>query len=226
MIIEAAARVDERVPRSLAEHAYQRLVHMITRLEILAGAPLVEKTLTEELGIGRTPVREALQRLAAEGLICHLPHRGMFVCEFSPKDVQYLFEFRGLIEGNMARLAGRRASDEDVEELAEIHGYLIEAKKDGDVDRYVTQLRWFYEVQARAAENTYIIETVPRMFNLHLWLWFYLAKQTGGWQDLASADLEMTKGVVDALRGRLDEYAELVVKLYVSRRHQEIEPYL
>ena len=225
MIIEAAARLDERAPRSLAEHAYQRLVHMITRLEISAGAPLVEKTLTEELGIGRTPVREALQRLAAEGLICHLPHRGMFVCEFGAKDVQYLYEFRGLIEGNMARLAGARASEEEIDELAEIHGYLVEARDDGDVDRYVTQLRRFYEVQARAAQNTYIIEAVPRMFNLHLWLWFFLAEQTGSWQNLARSDLEMTRGVVDALKGRLDEHAELVVKLYVSRRHQEIQPY-
>lgn len=226
MIIETAARADERVPQSLADYAYQLLVRKITRLEIEAGAPLVEKTLVSELGFGRTPIREALQRLAAEGLICHLPHRGMFVCEFGETEVQFLFEFRGMIEGNMARLATARATDDDIEELAEIHAYMAEAKENGDIENYVTHFRRFYEVMAQSAQNTYIIESVPRMFNLQLWLWFFLSKQAGSWAHLAESDLEMTKGVVEALRQRQEEPAELVVKLHIFRRHQDLQPFL
>ena len=69
----------ELEPRSLAEKAYQLLVRKITQMEYVPGSLLVEKNLMEELGIGRTPIREALQRLAIEGLVDHMPNRGMFV---------------------------------------------------------------------------------------------------------------------------------------------------
>ena len=61
--------IEEAAPVSFAEKAYQLLVRKITRLELAPGAVLVEKNLMTELGIGRTPIREALQRLAAEGLV-------------------------------------------------------------------------------------------------------------------------------------------------------------
>ena len=82
MITSAAVNLEYQPdPRSLAEKAYQILVRKIIRLELMPGEPLADRVLITELGIGRTPIREALQRLAAEGLVVHLPNRGMFVTE-------------------------------------------------------------------------------------------------------------------------------------------------
>ena len=84
-------------PRSLAEKAYQQLVRNITQMAYAPGSLLVERTLMEELGIGRTPIREALQRLAIEGLVDHMPNRGMFVSEITAASVQQIYEFRFML---------------------------------------------------------------------------------------------------------------------------------
>ena len=132
---ELAARLP--APRSLSEQAYDRLVRDITRLEIAPGEVLGEKALVARYDIGRTPIREALQRLAIEGLVVHLPNRGMFVSDISAQSVQNIYEFRMLVDGHTARLAATRASDEDVESLEAVHQALVEATAADDVDRWV-----------------------------------------------------------------------------------------
>ena len=226
MIIDSAVTDGEPVPSSLADHAYQLLVRKITRHQIPPGEALVEKALMTEFGIGRTPIREALQRIASEGLICHMPHRGMYVCELSETFVQSVFEFRGHIDSYLVRLAAERATEEDIEELESIRGVLDESMQQDDVDRFVANDRRFIDALSRAAKNEYVAETVARIFNLHLWLWFYLAKQDGDWHKLADGDLEMTTSLIEAVTDHQQEQAELIMKLYVSRRHQAMRALL
>jgi DNA-binding GntR family transcriptional regulator len=210
----------------MAGYAYQLLVWKITRLEIPIGAPLTEKNLMAEFGIGRTPIREALQRLAAEGLICHLPHRGMFVCELIEEEVRDIYEFRSIIDGPMARLAALRATEEDVRELTAVRNDLVAARKQDDVEGYIALDRRFYDVLARCSGNKLIADMVPSIYNLHLWLWFIIAEHVGGWHGLARSHEEMTKTIVSALsRGQPDE-AELAVKVYIAQRHEEIRELL
>ena len=228
MPAEAASVVwaENSDPRSLAEKAYQLLMHKITRLELAPGAPLTDKVLTAELGIGRTPVREALQRLAGEGLVNHLPNRGMFVSDISAVSVQHIYEFRSIIDGHAARLAASRASDRDVEELRSTQSRLVEATDNENLDAFVDHDRHFYAVLARAAQNTYLAETIPRLFNLHLRLWFLISQKAGSWHDIASAHHDMTQGVIDAIARRDPDAAELAIKMYVSRRHQDIRDFM
>jgi DNA-binding GntR family transcriptional regulator len=217
---ELAARLP--APRSLSEQAYDRLVRDITRLEIAPGEVLGEKALVARYDIGRTPIREALQRLAIEGLVVHLPNRGMFVSDISAQSVQNIYEFRMLVDGHTARLAATRASDEDVESLEAVHQALVEATAADDVDRWVDYDRLFYDVLAGAARNIYLAEVIPRIFNLHLRLWFFIAKRIGGWRAIAVAHEEMTKGVAEAIRRRNPDEAEVAMKAYIARRHQDV----
>lgn len=213
-------------PRSLAEKAYQQLVRMITRLELPPGAVLVEKALIEQLGIGRTPVREALQRLAIEGLVTHLPNRGMFVAEISAVSVQEIYEFRALIDGSAARLAAQRATPAQVEDLDRLQHELVAATEADDIDAYVALDRQFYEVLGAAAHNALLAEVLPRIFNLHLRLWFFISNKTGSWHRVARDHEEMTRGVVEAIRHRDPDRAELAMKIYIARRHQDIRSVL
>ena len=80
-----------------------------------------------DLSIGRTPIRESLQRLANEGLVTPHPNRGMFVAEISASSGRNIYEFRSLIEGQTARLAADRASPDNLAELEELHGQLSES---------------------------------------------------------------------------------------------------
>lgn len=220
------ARLEDSDPRSLSEKAYQLLVRKITRLELAPGEPLVEKDLIAEFGIGRTPIREAMQRLANEGLVNHMPNRGMFVSEISATSVQHIYEFRTLVDGHAARLAAMRATDSDIEELVAIPGYLEDAKEREDLDAYVEYDRHYHAVLARAAQNTYLAEVIPRIFYMHLRLWFLIAKKSGNWHDMAVAHIGMTREVSDAIAKRDPEEAELAVKSYVSKRHRDIRELL
>lgn len=222
----AVAGLYEVEPRSLAEKAYQLLVQKITRLELAPETVLAEKVLTEQLGIGRTPIREALQRLSSEGLVHHLPNRGMFVSGISATGVQQIYEFRILIDGYAARLAATRATPEQIRDLEHLQQQLVRATEENDIDRYVALDRRFHDVLAAAAHNGLVAEVVPRIFNLHLRLWFFISKKTGSWHGIARDHEEMTRGVVDALTGRDPDRAELAMKIYISRRHQDIRDVL
>src|SRR2546430_2821677 len=98
---------------SLADRAYHAIREMIVSLELPPGAVIDERGLTERLGIGRTPTREALRRLAQERLVEVYPRRGMFVTSVEIRDLASLAELRSLLESQVARLAAERATAED-----------------------------------------------------------------------------------------------------------------
>jgi DNA-binding GntR family transcriptional regulator len=107
-------------PEHTEADTYTRLLHKITSRQILPGERLPEVALAEELQVSRTPIREALRQLAAEGYVDLHKNRGATVAEFED-DLRELFELRILLEGHAAGLAAQRASAEQVAELRAIH---------------------------------------------------------------------------------------------------------
>lgn len=216
----------EEVPHSLAGKAYDLLVRKITRLEAEPGSVLVERDLMEEFDIGRTPIREATQRLAIERLVNHLPKRGMFVSEITATGVQQIYEFRLMIDGHAAWFAASRATSEQVRELALLHESLVRATEDDDIDEYVACDRAFYQVLAGAAHNTLLADSIPRVFNLHLRLWFFISRRIGGWHEIAQAHEVMTHDVVAALQWRDPTKAKAAMEAYVNERLRDIKKIL
>ena len=102
--------VESAAARPLSEQAYRAIRDRIVSLELRPGAVINEKELIESLGIGRTPVREALRRLAQEQLVEVYPRRGMFVTTVEIRDLASLCEVRSVLESHAAYLAGRRAT--------------------------------------------------------------------------------------------------------------------
>ena len=211
---------------SFAEKAYQLLIRKITRLELAPGTVLVEKDLMAELEIGRTPIREALQRIATEGLIQHLPNRGMLVSDLGASNVQSIYEFRSLIEGAAVRFAATRATQEDINDLQNLDEMINQATNEIDIDSFVALDLRFHETLGRASKNIYLQEALPRIFNLHLRLWFYISSKTGIWHPVARSHDNMTKGVVEAIKAGLPDEAEEVMTSYIARRHQEVKALL
>ena len=209
-------------PTSLAEKAYDELIRLITRLDLPPGTVLAEKSLVEELQIGRTPIREALQRLAMEGLVIHQLNRGMFVSEITYSDVQEIYEFRSLVDGYACRLAAQRATPAIAAKLMELHGVLVQATKDDDIDSYVQRDREYYSILSEASKNSFLVETIPRIFNLHLRLWFFISVKIGNWHSIAEAHEIMTHDVAEAIALRDPDRAEVAMKNYISQRHQDL----
>lgn len=216
-------RTGADVPRSLAEEAYERLVRKITRLEIEPGAVLVEKDLMAEFEIGRTPLREAMQRLAIERLVNHQPNRGMFASEITAASVQQIYEFRAMLDGQAAGLAAMRATPAQIEELRRLHQELVQATEDSDIDRYVDADRRFYRCLGDAAHNAWLADSIPRIFNLHLRLWFFISRRIGSWEHIARAHEVMTRDVVAALSWRDATKARAAMETYVAGRLDDIK---
>jgi DNA-binding GntR family transcriptional regulator len=144
------------------------LRRMIVEGEIAAGAPIEETVMMERLDVGRTPLREALQRLAEEDLVRRLPNRGYFVSDISATDLFHIFEIRENMEILAARLAADRAR---AEHIAEFEALLVDARAGvaaGNQDR-----NWnlgiderFHDLLARASGNAYLHSMIMRYYSL------------------------------------------------------------
>jgi len=106
-------------PTALPDRLYATLKYRILTCAMLPGERIVEKKLCEEMQVSRTPLREAFNRLALEGLIVLSPYRGISVSPVTVKDYEELCELRRIVEGGMAALAATRASDEDLQRITE-----------------------------------------------------------------------------------------------------------
>ena len=218
----AEAALQSAPARSQAELAYGLLVDKITTLELEPGQLLLDRELTEQLGVGRTPIREALQRLSTEGLVVHFPHRGMAVSEITAIGTRDIYEFRSLIDGDVARLAAQRASEQEINELSQTAASLDREASEGSPSAYVQLDREFYNLLGKACRNRHLEETLPRIFNLHLRLWFYISKMKGDWRAMALAHSTMALNVADAIANRDSSAAELAIRSYVLQRQKDM----
>jgi DNA-binding GntR family transcriptional regulator len=151
---------------SLADKAYHEIRSLIVSLELAPGALIDERELIERLEIGRTPVREALRRLAHERLVEVYPRRGMFVTGVDVRELARLSEVRELLEPEAARLAAERATDTDREQLSRL---LTELDAGGselmDLDERI------HRAVYRAAHNDLLEATLEQYYVLALRIW-------------------------------------------------------
>jgi DNA-binding GntR family transcriptional regulator len=151
---------------SLADKAYQEIRGLIVSLELAPGAVIDERELIERLGIGRTPVREALRRLAQERLVEVYPRRGMFVTGVDVRELARLSEVREVLEPEAARLAAERATDTDREALAALLEELDEGASElMDLDERI------HRAVYRAAHNALLEATLEQYYVLALRIW-------------------------------------------------------
>src|SRR3954466_14959420 len=121
------SRIIEAEEGTLTDRAYRELEEMIVTLQLLPGTVLSEQALSVRLKIGRTPIREALQRLARDGLVLIMPRRGIMVSEINLRLQLRLLEVRRELERLMAKLAAERATLDERREFAELAEAMIAA---------------------------------------------------------------------------------------------------
>ncbi|MEA1961167.1 MAG: GntR family transcriptional regulator [Bacillota bacterium] len=114
---------------------------------------LMEIQLAEELGVSRTPVREALRKLELEGFIVMVPRKGAYVADLSLKDIADVFEIRAALEGLAAGLAAERITDEEIEEMERSLVEKGEAINQNDLERLVAVDTKFHESIYKASRN-------------------------------------------------------------------------
>ncbi len=181
--------------RSLAEKAYQLLIRKITRLELTPGAPLIEKTLSADLGIGRTPIREALQRLARERLVSILPRRGIIVSEINVNSQLRLLEVRREVERLIATSAARRATQEERERFREIARTFTSSAKSNDEAAFMRVDREFNELSVIAARNEFAAGAMSLMHALSRRFWYIHYKQAADMPQTAKLHADIARAI-------------------------------
>jgi len=156
----------------LADRAYAELRDRIVALVIAPGAPINEDALGRELEMGRTPVREAIKRLALENLVTVFPRRGTFASEINITDLAQISDVRVLLEGHAAARAAERLTPPLREELERLIAEIDEREGSGDA---ATLMRLDAEIHRfiyRCSGNVYLQETLERYLNLSLRIWY------------------------------------------------------
>jgi DNA-binding GntR family transcriptional regulator len=161
-------------PESLGDKAYKQLRQMIVRLDIAPGDVLREDELRVQLGIGRTPIREALQRLQREHFVTVIPRRGMFVSGIEVEELSMLFETRAVLEPYTARLAALRGTPTQWDEMEATLARTADPSLD-DEDQLALDRRC-HEIIWTASGNRFLLDTLDMLYAQSDRLWhLYLA---------------------------------------------------
>lgn len=185
-------------PRSLTAQAYERIEELIVKLELQPGTAISEAELSARLGIGRTPVREALQRLAREHLVQILPQRGVLVSELDIKRQLRLLEVRREVERLVARCAARRSTDTERKQFIELAKEFNAAAKTNDQTRFMRADKAFNDLSLRAARNEFAAGAMGLMHGLSRRFWFMHHRQADDTESMATLHGRLAKAIADA----------------------------
>jgi DNA-binding GntR family transcriptional regulator len=169
--VSAATGARSGAGELLADRAYVELRDQIVSLAIAPGAPINEESLGRELGLGRTPLREAIKRLALENLVAVYPRRGTFVTEINITDLAHISDVRVQLEGHAAYRAAQRLTPAQREELDALVEE-IEGRPRGDAGQLMALDARIHRFIYRCAANPYLRDTLERYLNLSLRIWY------------------------------------------------------
>jgi len=207
---------------SLTEQAYRALEEQIVTLKIPPGTVVSEAILGERLGFGRTPIREALWRLARERLVTIIPHRGIIVSEIDIKSQLRLLELRRVVERLVTSSAARRASETERKRLAEIADGMETAAAASDATAFMRLDREFNELTVAAARNEFASSAVSLMQGLSRRFWYLHYKEAADMPLAARLHAEVARAIAygdgeaagrasDALVDYIDDFARATI---------------
>lgn len=197
-----------------AKDVYKRLLDDIASGELRPGERLREVALANRLKVSRTPVREALKDLEADGLVEHLPRVGASIKSLSYAEVVELYEMRAVLEGLAAKMAARSASDIELQALAKLNTQMAQAI---DVPAQMAQLnRNFHRLLFNAAKNRYLLQAVSMVQKTLL----VVGPSTLTEVSRASAVIEEHARVIEALMAREGVKAEAAMVAHIEASHR------
>jgi len=160
---------------SLAEQAYRLLEEQLVTLKLAPGELIAEKDLMDKAGIGRTPVREAIQRLSTEGLLQVLPRKGLMVTPLRRSDLTQIIEARRVLERLMVVKAAERVTADQRQALWVLASHLDAA--DNDLETFFRLDQRLDELLAAACNNRFLVKALIAMHSQCRRLWYLHRKR-------------------------------------------------
>jgi len=207
--------------QSLADQAYLQLEEMIVTLELAPGAVLSEAGLSARMGIGRTPIREALKRLEIQRLVSSVPRRGLRVREMNVAEHFALLEVVRPLDRLLATKAARWATDEQREVLRASAKGILEAAQNGDKHAYLLHDQECDRTITQAAHNPFAVDALAPLYSHCRRIWCSYSrgsdlllsaeKHARLMEAVASGDEEAAGRASDALLDFLESFCRAVI---------------
>ena len=194
----------------LAETAYQRIQDAIRSGQIKPGQRVTETQLAKWISVSRTPVRAAILRLEAEGLLMHSPRQGLILRQLEYQEIVELYAMREILESNAAALAARQATEPEIDFLQDI----IEVESSlspNDVIAVAHHNRMFHDALSQAAHNKFLLASISGLNNSMALLGPTTLTQEGRWEEA----LEEHRKIMQAVRDRDAEAARVTMTHHI-----------
>ena len=219
-----AAEEEIAPAQSLTDRAYADIEEMIVFLKLAPGSAISEAELSAHLGIGRTPIREALQRLARERLVAILPRRGIIV---SPIDVAAqlrLLEVRRELERLIARSAARRATDAERARFRELAAAFEAAAKANDDVNFLRIDRDFNRLCSEASHNEFAANAMSLMHSLSRRFWYLHYKQAADMPLTAKLHADIARTIAAGDEERAAKASDRLLNLIEKFTRSTVSP--
>ncbi|MBO8138102.1 MAG: GntR family transcriptional regulator [Desulfotomaculum sp.] len=149
--------------KPLREIVFETLRDAIINGKLKPGERLMEIQLAEEMGVSRTPVREAIRKLELEGLVVMVPRKGAYVAGISMKDIVDVFEVRAALDALAARLAAERITDDELDQLEKSIVSIHEVSDGKNIEEVVARDTGFHEIIYKASRNEKLIQIITHL---------------------------------------------------------------
>lgn len=204
--------------KPLREVVSETLREAIVSGVLQPGERLMEIQLAEELGVSRTPVREAIRKLELEGFVVMIPRRGTYVADLSIKDINEVFEIRTALDVLAAGLAAERITDDELEELERILVQIGECIEQNNMEPIVELDSQFHDIQYRACRNDRLVGIINN-----------LREQFTRFRSISMAypgrlknTLEEHSRLVEAIASRNSELAQKLAREHMENAEQTL----
>ena len=211
--------------KPLREMVYEELKMQILKGSIVPGTRMMEVELAEEMGVSRTPIREAIRKLEKEGLVTIEPRRGAYASMISTDDMVEILEVRQDLEGLAAFFAASRMKPEQMEELREVSAKYNEAVKAGSMEDMIKSDTRFHRIIVDSCHNKILVQMIEQLQELVLrfrYIYYDNFKRAENMPEEHAAILDaIASGDADKARAAADVHIDRLKQLVISEGVQQ-----
>jgi DNA-binding GntR family transcriptional regulator len=221
---QRASVLDFAPAQSLTDRAYAEIEEMIITLKLAPGSAVSESDLSAHLGIGRTPIREALQRLARERLVSIFPRRGIIVTDINVASQLRLLEVRRELERLIARSAARRATDDERDRFRALAAAFEAASKANDDVTFMRIDRDFNVLCSAASHNEFAAGAMSLMHSLSRRFWYLHYKQAADMPLTAKLHADIARAIAAGDEERAAKASDRLLNLIEKFTRSTVSP--
>jgi DNA-binding GntR family transcriptional regulator len=200
------------------DRAYNELLRMVMSRQLQPGYPIFDVEVAKKMGMSRTPVREAIQRLKVEGLVEVIPRKGVYIKSLSQEEIRESYELAEALEGMVAYLAAENITEEQIDNLGAITERLDESLKSNDISGWITADEEFHNEIRKISNNSIISNTLKR-FDIQIHRVRIMI--TSNWLDKEKSNFDH-KAIVEAFKKHDGELAQKIHHEHWRRIRKDI----